>query len=393
MKKYKYVIIGGGMTADSAVKGIREADGEGDIALFSNESYKPYNRPPLTKDLWKGKELEKIFRGTENTKSEVFLETTITGIDPAKKTVGDDKGNNYEYEKLLIATGGEPVRLPFGEDNILYYRKLRDYETLRAQTNSKKNFTVIGGGFIGTEIAAGLAMNGMNVTMVFPEKVIGDRVYSRDLAFYITDYYRDKGVTIEKEQSVTAFEKKNSSYVLGTGNGKKITADYVVAGIGIKPSVSLAQSAGINVDNGITVDENLMTNVKDIYAAGDVANFYNPALDKRIRVEHADNANKMGKAAGLSMAGNGEPYHYLPYFYSDMFEMGYEAIGELNSAYHVYADWQSQYKKGVIYYLFRGRVRGVLLWDVWGKVNDARELIASKMDIKRPEDLKDRISF
>lgn len=393
MKKYKYIIIGGGMTADSAVKGIREVDNDGDIALFSNEKVNPYNRPPLTKDLWKGKELEKIFRGTESLKADLILDTTITDIDPAGKSVTDNNNNKYGYDKLLIATGGEPVRLPFGEDNILYYRKLRDYETLRAKTNSKKNFVVIGGGFIGTEIAAGLSMNGMDVTMVFPEKVLGDKVYSRDLAGYITDYYRDKGVTIEKEQSVTAFEKKNGSYLLSTNSEKKINTDYIVAGIGIRPSVSLAQSAGINIDNGIIVDENLMTNIKDIYAAGDVANFYNPALDKRIRIEHADNANKMGKAAGLSMAGRGEPYHYLPFFYSDMFEMGYEAIGELNSAYEVYADWQKQFKKGVIYYLFRGRVRGVLLWDVWGKVNDARELIASKIDVNNPEELKGRIGF
>ena len=393
MKKYKYIIIGGGMTADSALKGIREADSGSDIALFSNENVKPYNRPPLTKDLWKGKELEKIFRGAENMNSDLFLDTNISAVDPAKKSISDDKGNYYEYEKLLFATGGEPIRLPFGEDDILYYRKLRDYESLRTKTNAKKNFIVIGGGFIGTEIAAGLAMNGVSVTMVFPERVIGEKVYSPDLAGHITDYYRGKGVTIENEQSVTAFEKKNGSFVLSTRSGKKINADYVVAGIGIRPSVALAQSAGINIDNGITVDENLMTNVPDIYAAGDVANFYNQALDKRIRIEHADNANKMGKAAGLSMAGRGEPYNYLPYFYSDMFEMGYEAIGELNSAYHVYADWQTQYKKGVIYYLFRGRVRGVLLWDVWGKVNEARELISSKVDIKIPEELKGRIAF
>lgn len=393
MKKYKYIIIGGGMTADSALKGIREIDSSCEIAIFSNENVRPYNRPPLTKDLWKGKELDKIFRGSENLKADLLLGINISAVDPANKTVGDDKGNNYKYEKLLFATGGEPIRLPFGEDNILYYRKLRDYETLRANTNSKKNFVVIGGGFIGTEIAAGLSMNGLNVTIVFPEKVIGEKVYSKDLANHITDYYRDKGVNIENEQSVTSFEKKNGSFILTTRSGKKINADYVVAGIGIRPSVSLAQSAGIETDNGIIVDEYLMTNVKDIYAAGDVANFYNPALDKRIRIEHADNANKMGKAAGLSMAGRGEPYHYLPFFYSDMFEMGYEAIGELNSAYQVYADWQTQFKKGVIYYLFRGRVRGVLLWDVWGKINEARELIASKIEIKNPEDLKSRISY
>ena len=150
---------------------------------------------------------------------------------------------------------------------------------------------------------------------------------------------------------------------------------------------------GAHVDNGIHVNAFLKSNIEEIYSAGDVANFYNPILNKRIRIEHADNANKMGKAAGLSMAGKGEPYNYLPFFYSDLFELGYEAIGELNSSYQIYSDWKNPYRKGVIYYINEGKVRGVLLWDVWGKINDARELIAAKEKIVNPEDLKDRIGF
>lgn len=393
MKKYRYIIIGGGMTGDSAVKGIREADNEGEIAIFSNEHSNPYDRPPLTKDLWKGKELNKIFRGTENHNADIFLNTSIVSLNPQNKTIRDDKENDYEFEKLLIATGGNPIKLPFGNEKILYYRKLSDYDKLKNMTHSKNNFVVIGGGFIGTEIAAAIAMNGKKVTMVFPDKTIGEKVYPVDLAGFITDYYREKGITIVNGESVSSFEENNSSYLLKTKNGNSIKADYVVAGIGIRPEVSLARSAGVKIDNGIQVDELLMTNLKDIYAAGDVANFYNPALDKRIRIEHADNANKMGKAAGLSMAGRGEPYYYLPFFYSDMFELGYEAIGELNSAYQIYEDWKEPFKKGIIYYINNSKVRGVLLWDVWGKVKDARELIANKMDISNLDELKGRITF
>lgn len=393
MKKYKYIIIGGGMTGDAAITGIREADNSSEIALFSNESVNPYNRPPLSKDLWKGKEVEKILRGTETLNAEIFLNTNIKAVDVKKKTVQDDKNNTYEYDKLLIATGGEAAKLPYGNNNILYYRKLKDYETLRNEVNTKTNFVIIGGGFIGTEIAAGLAMNGKNVTMVFPEKYIGEKVYPSNLASFITDYYKEKGITILSGDYILLFEKKKDIIHITTSSGKDIYSDYAVAGIGIKPSVSLALSAGIFVDNGIHVNDFLMTNIANIYSAGDVANFYNPALDKRIRFEHADNANKMGKAAGLSMTGKGEPYNYLPYFDSDMFELGYEAIGELNSTYQIYSDWTNPFRKGVIYYINEGKVRGVLLWDVWGKVNDARELISTKEKINDTEDLKGRIEL
>ena len=178
--------------------------------------------------------------------------------------------------------------------------------------------------------------------------------------------------------------------VLTTSSGKEIKTDAVVGGIGIRPNTEIAKSAGIKTDNGITVDKFLRTSIDNIYAAGDTANFYNPVLDKRIRIEHADNANKMGKHAGLNMAGNEKPYNYLPFFYSDMFELGYEAIGELNSSYDTYSDWVTPFRKGVVYYLNHGKLRGVLLWNVWGKVDEARELIASKQGFK-PEELKGKI--
>jgi len=390
MNSFKYIIIGGGMTGDSAAKGIREIDKNGSLALLSKEPYLPYDRPPLTKDLWKGKEVEKIYRGTDKLNSEIFLDTEIVSINPVNKEITDKKNNKYSYEKLLLATGGKVIKLPFGEEHILYYRTLRDYEKLTSLTKTKNDFIVIGGGFIGTEIAAALAMNGKKVTMVFPENFIGERVFPKDLAESVTKFYKDKGVIIKSGESALGIEKEVEKLVLTTSSGKEIKTDSVVAGIGIRPDTELANSAGIKFDNGITVDEYLRTSIDNIYAAGDAANFYNPALDKRIRIEHADNANKMGKHAGLNMAGKNEPYSYLPFFYSDMFELGYEAIGELNSTYDAFSDWDTPFRKGVVYYLNNGKVRGVLLWDVWGKVDKARELIASKKEYK-PEELKGKI--
>lgn len=390
MNKFKYIIIGGGMTGDSAVKGIREIDKDGSIALFSKEHHLPYNRPPLTKDLWKGTEVGKIFRGTNNQNADIHINTEIKTINPDSKVIKDNKGNEFKYKKLLIATGGKTIKLPFAEEHILYYRTLSDFERLSSLVKTRNRFIVIGGGFIGTEIAAALAMNAKQVTIVFPEKLIGERVFPKDLAEYVTDFYKAKGVIVMSGESALGIEKTGDEYVLTTSSGKEIRTDAVVGGIGIRPETSLAESAGIKVDNGILVNEFLKTNIEDIYAAGDAANFYNPHLDKRIRIEHADNADKMGKQAGLNMAGKAEPYNYLPFFYSDMFELGYEAIGELNSTYETLSDWTDQFKKGVVYYMKDGKPRGVLLWNVWGKVDEARELIGSHQ-LYKPDELKGKI--
>ena len=171
-------------------------------------------------------------------------------------------------------------------------------------------------------------------------------------------------------------QKQDSSYELVTDRGDKIRVDGVIAGIGIVPNVELARTTGLKVANGIAVDDTLHTNQPDIFAAGDVAEFSNPTLGKRLRIEHEDNANTMGKQAGRNMAGANEPYHHLSFFYSDLFELGYEAVGELNPRLETFVDWSIPMKKGVVYYLAGGRVRGVLLWNVWDSVPKARALIA-----------------
>jgi NADPH-dependent 2,4-dienoyl-CoA reductase/sulfur reductase-like enzyme len=178
--------------------------------------------------------------------------------------------------------------------------------------------------------------------------------------------------------------------VLRTASGKTIVVDAVIAGIGIEPNIELAESIGLTTENGIVVDEFLRTSKPEIYAAGDVAAFHNPALGKRMRVEHEDNANTMGRTAGRNMAGKSEPYNHLPFFYSDMFELGYEAVGEVDSRLETFAHWKRPDKEGVIYYLKDGRVRGVLLWNVWEQVDAARKLIAASGPFTR-ENLKGKL--
>ena len=390
MKHYKYLIIGGGLAGDGATKGIRELDSEGTIGLISMEPDPPYMRPNLSKGLWKGRPVEKIWRKTEE-RAELHLNRKVVELDPANKRVRDDQGEEYTYDKLLLATGGTPNHLPFGNGNIIYYRNFQDYQHLRALTESGNHFVVIGGSFIGSEIAAALTIVGKKVTMVFPETSISENIFPSDLAHFLVDYYREKGVEVITGESAASVQKEGDRIIVHTGSGRAVEADGVVAGIGIHPNLDLAKEAGLKVNNGVIVNEHLETSVPDIYAAGDVANFHHAMLGKRTRVEHEDNAVQMGKTAGRNMAGASEGYYHAPMFYSDLFDLGYEAVGEMSSKMKTIADWQEEpFKKGVVYYMDDGRVRGVLLWNVWEKVHDARALMNEAGPFKE-EDLKGKI--
>ncbi|MGE5374584.1 MAG: NAD(P)/FAD-dependent oxidoreductase [Bacteroidota bacterium] len=378
MKHYKYLIVGGGLAGDAAVRGIRKLDSDGSIAVFSMELDSPYVRPNLSKGLWKGTPLEKIWRNTASLGAELLLGRKVTQLDVQKKCIRDETGEEYSFDRLLLATGGSPVHLPFGGENIIYYRDLQDYQRLRALSERGEHFLVIGGGFIGSEIAAALAMNGKKVVMVFPEEAIGTNVYPLDLAHFLNDYYRDKGVDVIVNDTVADVEKTADRFKVRTSNGFNFEVDGVVAGIGIRPNLELARLAGLQLGNGIIVDEHLRTSVPDIFAAGDAANFQHVLLDKRVRVEHEDNAIHMGKLAGRNMAGAEEAYTHAPMFYSDLFDLGYEAVGDLSSKLQTVSDWQETFKKGVIYYLESDRVRGVLLWNVWDQVENARALMNEK---------------
>ncbi len=376
MAHYDYLVVGGGMTADAAVRGIREADATGSIGLISADPHPPYNRPPLSKGLWKGESPESIWRKTADAGAELHLGRRATGIDVARTRVTDDRGGEHSFGKLLLATGGSPRRLPLESEQIISFRTYDDYRRLRALAEHSLRFAIIGGGFIGTEIAAALRMQGRDVVMLVPEQGLGARVFPADLSHFLVDYYRQKGVELRMGEGMRGLRPGRGRVAVQTTAGDEFDADVVVAGLGIQPNVELAEQAGLRVENGIVVDEFLRTSHADIYAAGDVANFYNPALGARLRLEHEDNANTMGRVAGLNMAGRPTPYHHLPFFYSDLFELGYEAVGDTDARHETVADWKDPFREGVVYYLKDGRVRGVLLWNTWGQVDHARALIA-----------------
>lgn len=391
MPHYPYLIVGGGIAADAAVRGIRQIDPDREIAILGSEPHPPYDRPPLSKELWKGGSLESIWRGTEALGVRLHLGRTATRLDPSGCEVHDDRGDRYTFDSLLLATGGTPRRIPGSPGEVIYFRTLEDYHRLRSAAERGGRFAVIGGGFIGSEIAAALRTNGLEVLMIFEEPAIAWRTLPPDLAHSLNRLYAARGIELWTGESVAAIEKQGDGLTIRTRSGRSAQVSGIVAGLGIEPNVGLARAAGLPVADGIQVDEALRAGHPHIYAAGDVAGIPSPALGRRLRVEHEDNANASGVHAGRAMAGEPAPYRHLAYFYSDLFDLSYEAVGELEpGSTQLLADWREPLREGVVYYLRGGRVRGVLLWNVRAKVRAARRIIEQEAPV-RPDELIGRL--
>jgi NADPH-dependent 2,4-dienoyl-CoA reductase/sulfur reductase-like enzyme len=371
MSSYKYVVVGGGMAGDMVCRGIRDHDADGAIALIGDEPHAPYKRPPLSKGLWSGGDEAKLWRKTDELGVQLFLGRTVVSLDLAARTVRDDLGDDYTYERLVLATGGTPRRLGGKDGEVVYFRTYDDYKRLRELSDRGGRFVVVGGGFIGSEIAAALKGNGNDVTMVFPEPGIGWRTFPEDLAHFVTGYYRDKGIDVRTEAFVDGVE----GTTLTLAGGETLEADAIVAGLGIVPRAELVHAAGLESSDGIEVDEHArVVGMDDVYAAGDVALF--PGLGRSRRVEHEDHANVHGRLAGANAAGAGLRYDHVPYFYSDLFDLGYEAVGVADARTPTVELWLDPNRKGIVGYTDgEGRARGFLLWNVWDKVDPARELI------------------
>jgi 3-phenylpropionate/trans-cinnamate dioxygenase ferredoxin reductase component len=392
-KNYNYILIGSGLAGCWAVDGVRSQDKSGSILLAGNERYLPYDRPPLTKKLWLGKKkVEEIMVRPQqyfaDNHVDIVFNIRAAKIDSANKIVSFDNGTACHYDKLLLATGGSPRRLDIegGDlDEIYYYRYLDDFLRLKSKVHEGTKAMVIGGGFIGSEIAAALNINKVDVTMLMREEYLVHNIFPKALGSAIQDDYIQRGIKIFTQDSPVSIAKRNSHFVTRTKNGKEIASDVVIVGIGIEPEVKLAKSAGLAIDNGIVVNEFLQSTSPDIYAAGDNANFPYQALGRRMRVEHWDNSINQGKTAGMNMAGAHTAYTHMPYFFSDLFDFGYEAVGLVSSKLETFADWQKENNTGVVYYLEDGFVRGAMMCNVWEKVDAARELIKSNKRMTIPQ--------
>ncbi|WP_262348136.1 NAD(P)/FAD-dependent oxidoreductase [Cellulosimicrobium cellulans] len=389
---YDYVIVGAGMAGDAAAHGIREVDPAGTILVVGREPTAPVTRPALTKKLWTDPEFafdQVWLRTAEETGAELLLGESVIGVDTAARTVTTDADVTVGYGALLLATSGHPRRLPGVEDSgrVIYFRTVRDYERLRDLAGDGRHVVVVGGGYIGTELAAALVQNDTRVTLVFPQDVLTGSTFPDALARRVERRYAEAGVTLLRGTTVAAAESGPDGVTVTLEDGRTVAADGVVVGAGLQIETDLARSAGLEVDDGVLVDDRLRTSDPRVWAAGDVAQYPDGLLGSR-RVEHVDNATTMGRQAGRNLAGADEPYDHTPFFYSDLFELGYEAVGRLDASLETVEDWHDDdLGAGVVYYLDGGRVAGVLLWNVWDATDRAREVIATQTDV-RPEALR-----
>lgn len=391
---FDYLIVGGGMVADTAARGIREIDRDGSIGILSDDVDEPYTRPALSKKLWTDDEFtwDKVPLGTAaDTGADIRLRTRATAIRPdAHEVVAD--GETFAYGQLLVATGGKPVPLPVEDrsngERVLSFRTAEDYRRLRSLAQDVERIAVVGGGYIGSELAAALVQNGVDTVLVHTGAVLGDAVFPAALAERFEKLFRDAGVEIVAGSKVEGGEADAAGVRLSLENGDEVRADAVVSGLGIDVATDLAEGAGLTVDDGVVVDAQLRSSVDDIWAAGDVANYPDRLLGRR-RVEHVDNANAQGAAAGRNLAGAAESYTHTPYYYSAVFGIRYEAVGTLDAELETVEDWIDT-ERGVVYYLDDGRVVGVLLWNV-EEARDAARAVLADADTLTRDDLVGRI--
>ncbi|MEJ2288858.1 MAG: NAD(P)/FAD-dependent oxidoreductase [Deinococcales bacterium] len=320
MESFRYVIVGGGQSGDAAVKGIRSVDEEGSILLIGAEPHDPYERPPLSKGLWMGDDREDdVYLDTRDESVELWLGRRVTAVDPDARTVTDSQGDVVGYERLLLATGGTPRALPglSPSERVLAYRTLDDYHQARTLAKAGARVVVIGGGFIGAEMAAGLRTAGAEVAMVFPEPHIGAGRFPQDLAAALDRDYRQRGVELHTGRSVSRASSGPDRVQLSLDDGTDLSAELVIVGIGTEPNVTLARELGLEVEGGIHVDRFLRTARPDIYACGDAMAFPHAALGRlRAVFAHLERFSYAGKPHLRALCApfldpEQRPSHYL----------------------------------------------------------------------------------
>ena len=350
MKRERIVIVGASLSGGTAAASLREGGFDGEIHLIGEESHLPYNRPPLSKGYLRG---EERFADQLVHPEGTYAERDITlrlgrraiGIDPQRKIVRLNGGEEIPYDRLLVTTGGRNRSLSVpGADlqGIFQLRTVEDCDRIRAAARPGSHAVVIGLGFIGSEVTASLRQLGVEVVAVEGHPVPLARVLGKEVGAVLADIHREKGVELILEDSVAAFEGAGTVERVRTKKGRMLECGLVIAGIGIAPNSELLAAAGAAVDNGVLVDERCRTSLPDVYAAGDVANHLHPIFG-RLRVEHWNNGQHQGRAAARSMLGVPEPYAYVHSFWSDQYEHVIEYVGFA-------ADWDRL--------VFRGRPQG-----------------------------------
>jgi NADPH-dependent 2,4-dienoyl-CoA reductase/sulfur reductase-like enzyme len=337
----KFVILGGGMVAGYAAKLLVELGLKpGELTILSADNSVPYERPPLSKGFLAGKDSEEAIRINPEDfyrkhGIELKLECEISAVDSKRKRLTLKSGGEYSFDKLIIATGARPRRLNIpGADltNLYYLRTLDDSTAIRNSLEEAKHAVVIGGGFIGMEVAAVLTQKEIDVTMVLSAGRLSDRLFSPEMSSFFEGYYSARGVHFVKNTTVTELRGDNALSSVVLANGQIVSCDMVVAGIGVQPAIEILTNSGLEVGDGVMVNEYLESSQPDVLAAGDVANYQDVLFGKRRRVEHWDNAVSQGQYCARALMGQRSPFRHVPYFFSDVFDLSYEYWGDSSGA-------------------------------------------------------------
>lgn len=385
-KDSTFVIAGAGLAGADAAATLREEGFEGRLVLIGSEPERPYERPPLSKEYLRGEADDAPFVYEESFYGENSIElragTAVTAIDTGESEVELAGGERIGYDRLLIATGAEPRRLEVpgaGLDGVHYLRTLADSQALGERlVAGQARVVVIGGGWIGAEVAASAREKGNEVTILERASVPLERVLGPEVGAIYRDLHTDHGVRFLSETGVEAIEGEGSVSGVRTAGGESIEADLVVVGVGVEPRTELAEKAGIDVGDGILVDEKLETSAPGVFAAGDVAGAEHPFYRTRIRVEHWANARAQGTAAARAMLGKEVSFDEIPYFFSDQYDAGMEYRGYATSWDEVVFRGDVAGRKFIAFWLEEGRVVAGMNVNVWDVSETIGELIRSR---------------
>lgn len=377
---YDHVIIGGGYAADHAARAIREAQPDATIAILSAEKDAPMHRPALSKVLWFGDDPDvasQDLHTVADTGADLHLRTTVLSVDAEAHTVTTSSGATMAYGRLLLATGAAPAQFPgVADERVVYLRSAEDYRRIRDLATDGRRVAIVGGGYLGAELTAGIASSGADaeLTLCFPQEHLLDTMFPESVTTPLAETFGGHGVRFRQGFRLREIRTGEQALTLVPEQGEELEADVVVLGLGSVPRIGLAQTAGAAVvDRGVQVDAQMRTSLPDVFAAGDIARFPDPLFGERT-VEHVENAKGQGTVAGQAMAGGPAAYETTPMFYSVMFGIRYEAIGTLSTEHEIVETWNDEHDAGVLYYLEDGVVEGIALWNVPDKVDAAREV-------------------
>lgn len=341
MKTHKYLILGGGIVAGYAAQEfVEQGIDPHELAIVSADDALPYERPPLSKDFLAGDETkDEILINPADfydaNDIDVYLNTRANKVDLGRHHVYTDAGEGFRYDKLIIATGSHirTLDVPGGDlDNLFYLRWIDDARDIPSHMLGTEHAVVIGGGFIGMEVASVLADKDVRVTLVFRhDRPLAD-LFTEEMSDYFRSYYEARGVTFLPRSEVKSFALSDEGIATNLMSGQSLTSGIAVAGIGVEPAVELFEESSLQVDDGIVVNEYLETNVTDVYAAGDVTNYWDVVFAKRRHIEHWDNAMQQGKHVAQVVLGQRQPFVRVPYFFSDAFDLSWEFWGDNEGA-------------------------------------------------------------